>query len=430
MIRAYLLAFAMFCAVSALAGPVRADDVTEAGALFASGNEHFQTGMRARGARRTRELEAALDDYFASLRLVRSRNVLYNAALVLEQLERWEDAFNYWTEYGEVDGLSEEEHADGEVHRDALRPRVSVARIESEPSGAEVWIDRRDLSARGHTPLEIALPAGDHGLWLVLRGWEETQARIVTTIGTTEAVSVPLVATPVMVQVLAPDARLLLDGEEIPTGTSLPVPPGAHVLTLEIDGRAAIERRFEVVPDSAPMVIDLTTAVATLTREVAEGATLRVASTTSSRVMVDGVLVASGLRLEVPVAAGEREITVEPAVGPAWRGTHAFHAGDLASLSLSTHATSGGILAGRGLAGSFSILGLLASGGLSAAARLAHDDYRARPTESQYETVNALNLAADLSWGVTAAVGVVAILLLVIDDAGTTGSFAEEGEGE
>ena len=98
MIRAFLLALALL--VSPLGGgAARADDVTEAAALFESGNGHFQAGMRVRGARRVRELEAALDDYFASLRLVRSRNVLYNAALVLEQLERWDDAFNYWTEY-------------------------------------------------------------------------------------------------------------------------------------------------------------------------------------------------------------------------------------------------------------------------------------------------------------------------------------------
>src|SRR5687767_5244507 len=97
-----------------------ADDTAEAAALFASGNQHLQASQRLRGERRTRALEAALGDYVASLRIVRSRNVLFNASLALEGLEPHEDAFNYLIEYLGMTGLSETERADGTRRLDAL----------------------------------------------------------------------------------------------------------------------------------------------------------------------------------------------------------------------------------------------------------------------------------------------------------------------
>src|SRR5688572_27505498 len=114
----------------------RADDNAEAAALFDRGNDHLRAAMRLRGDRRTREIEAALDDYFASLRIVRSRNVVFNAAIALEMLERNEEAFNYFVEYARAPGLPEDDRADAMRRVDALRTRVAVVRIESEPASA------------------------------------------------------------------------------------------------------------------------------------------------------------------------------------------------------------------------------------------------------------------------------------------------------
>src|SRR5688572_29893881 len=85
------------------------DDTSRATALFASGNQHLQAAQRLRGDRRTRELEAALADYQSSLAIVRSRNVLFNASLALEQLGREGEAFNFLAEYLRVPGLSDDE---------------------------------------------------------------------------------------------------------------------------------------------------------------------------------------------------------------------------------------------------------------------------------------------------------------------------------
>lgn len=427
MLRAFFLALSFVVLVPLAPSSARADDVAEAAQLFERGNEHFQNGMRLRGARRARELESALDDYFASLRLVRSRNVLYNAALVLEQLERWDDAFNYWSEYLAVPGLTDEERTDGSTRRDALRPRVAVARVESTPAGAEVWVDRRDLAARGRTPLEIALPAGEHAIFLVLEGFDDAEGAVTTTVGATASVALTLSARPVMVQVLAPDARLLLDGEEIRAGSSIAVAPGPHVLTLQIDGRPAVERRFEVVPGGAPMVIDLTTAVAALTGGgEEEEATLAVHASRPSRVLVDGVLRGSGLSLELTLAPGEHELALEADGAPAWSGRHTFGAGRRALLTVEAHGTSGGLVAGRTITGVLASLGLAAAVGLSIAAWDTHQGYMVAPSQALFEEINTLNGAADVAWGATCALGIAALVLVIADDAGVSGAVTEE----
>jgi len=404
----------------------RADDVTEAAALFEQGNGHFQTGMRARGARRIRELEAALDDYFASLRLVRSRNVLYNAALVLEQLERWDDAFNYWTEYLGVTGLSAAELSDGNTHRDALRARVAVASITSTPRGAEVWIDRRDLAARGHTPLELAVPVGAHTVWLVSRGYADGEGAIEASLGETVSLTLSLEAAPVALQILAPEGELRLDGVLVDAGASLPVAPGPHVLTLTLEGRAPIERRLEVLAGGALMVIDLTSAVAAIPRHVEPGISLHIEAGVPSRVLVDGLMVASGTRLDVPMTPGEHEITVEPDGASRWTGRHQFTVDGHPVLRLERGSTSGGLRAARGIFGVGAVLGLLTSGVLSAAAGVANADYQANPTLPRLHEGDALNLGADISWAATAVLGIVAIITLVADDAGTDGTFEDD----
>lgn len=419
-----LLALALVA--SAPASSASADDVTEAAELFESGNEHFERGMRARGDRRTRELEAALDDYFASLRFVRSRNVLYNTALVLEQLERWEDAFNYWTEYLAVTGLSAAETADGTTHRDAVRPRVSVLSAESEPPGAEVWIDRRDLAARGHTPAEIALPAGEHTIYFVREGWVEASVTVTTALGTTTPARVTMTPEPVAVQVLAPDAAITLDGVAITAGASALVAPGWHVLRLELDGRPAIERRFEVPAGSAPIVIDLTTAAAAIvTAPSGDEATLSVSAPSDARVSVDGFPRATGAEVEFALPAGEHEIEVVPAGLPAARARRRFAAGERVHLRVEAHGTSGDLVAARGITGVTATLGLLGSIGLSVAAGLAHDDYRNGPTEGGFSSVETLNLAADVAWGVTAVVGVLSLVFVGVDDGGSSATFED-----
>lgn len=424
------LALAIFVATPPLDPSIaRADDNAEAAALFASGNAHLQSATRLRGERRTRELEAALGDYVASLRIVRSRNVLFNAALALEMLGRREDSFNYLVEYLAVPGLSESERSEATRRLDALRPSVAVLSIASTPPGAEVWIDRRDLAARGRTPLDFALPAGEHRLWLRAEGHRETEARATATTGTTTPVAVELRPEPVSLQVLAPaEPRLSLDGAPIVAGAHVEIPPGAHVVRLEIEGMPPIERRFEVLPGAAPMVIDLAPAAAGLVRRA--DATLVVASEVAARVLIDGLVVGGGERVEAPVARGEHEIRVEAEGYAPYASRRAFEVGEHAELHVDLVPRGGGELAApRVIFGVLTGVGALAVAGTLIANRFALDDSdRCRmgaACESLGDTADAWGYAAYAAIGITSALAITELFLLIADDSGGGSSDGE-----
>lgn len=395
----------------------RADDVAEATALFASGNGHFQRSQRLRGERRAHELEAALSDYFSSLRIIRSRNVLYNTAIVLEQLGRWDECFNYWTEYLGVTGLSDAERADGTTHREAARAHVAVLAITSTPSGADVWVDRRDLASRGHTPLEVAVPAGEHHLYLTAPGHHETEAAASATTGESHAVAVALSANPVSLQVLAPDeGRLTLDDAPIRAGASTDVTPGPHVLRLEVPGALPVERRFEVVAGAAPMVIDLAGAVHTASPT---SVPLGVHADVAARIVVDGAELTRGSDVVVGIEPGPHEVRIE-ADGRAPATVHGtFVAGSPMRLDVHlARASDGGVLAMRGVLGSLAIVGLGCGIGLSVDVLQRRQQYDASPTPELLASGNDENLAADVTWGVTAALGIAALVSLFVDAGG------------
>lgn len=402
-----------------VASVARADDVAEASELFASGNAHFQRAERLRGERRTHELEAALSDYFSSLRLVRSRNVLYNTAIVLEQLARWDDCFNYWTEYLGVTGLSEAERADGSTHREATRTHVAVLSITSTPSGADVWIDRRDLASRGHTPLEIAVAAGEHHLYLTAAGHRETESSGTAATGTTTSVAVSMTPMPVSLQVLAPDeGSLTLDGTSIRAGASTDVNPGAHVLRLEVTGAEPVERRFEVIAGAAPMVIDLAGAVHRIAPSMVP---LGVHADVEARVIVDGAETSHGTDVVVGVSPGPHEVRLEaPGHVPVTvRGTFTPES----RMRLDAHlarAADSGVLATRGVFGVAALVGIGVAIGFSVDARSQHDAYdaAASPTMAQYQGVVDANLRSDIAWGATAALGVTALVACFVDAGG------------
>ncbi|MBX7196700.1 MAG: hypothetical protein K1X94_31900 [Sandaracinaceae bacterium] len=403
--------------------PSRADDVAEASALFASGNEHFQRAMRLRGARRQRELEAALEQYFASLQRVRSRNVLYNTALVLEALDRAPEAYNHWTEYLAIQGLTEAELADGRQHREALRPRVAAFEVQAD-ADAEVWIDRRDLGSRGRTPLEIALAPGEHTFFLAAAGRREAQASATAALGETARVSVTFELLPVWLQVLAPEGSILeIDGGRVTPGQSVPIQPGPHLARVSAGDRLLAERRFEVMPGSAPMVIDMTSA---LGAGGLGGGLVTVVVDTAARIEIDGVVQGEGSSVESTLSPGPHLVRVTASGRSAYEGSPDFQLFP-ARLEVSlAEGASGGILAGRGIFGGLAVAGIITSTVFTALAANMHDQNQSAPTVDNAASLESLTLAVDLSWSATALMGGLAILFLALDAGGgdSTATFS------
>jgi len=370
--------------------------------------------MRLRGERRTRELEAALEQYFESLQRVRSRNVIYNTALVLEALDRAPEAFNHWSEYLAVEGLTEAELADGRHHRDALRPRVAAFEVRASAE-AEVWIDRRDLGSRGRTPLEMALPEGEHTFFFAAAGYREAQMHASGRVGELSRVTIDLEVLPVWVQVLAPEGSILeIDGGRVVPGQSVPLPPGPHIARVSVADRVLAERRFEAMVGAAPLVLDMTSALG------AGGApgVLDVTVSTAARVEVDGVVMGEGESVRAMVPPGPHQLRVSAHGYEPWAGSRELTTFPAALRVSLTRRASTGILVTRGILGGLTLVGA----GVGIWALVNANDARLT-NERVGDNLSALGLEAatlgvDIMWSITAVLGGLSVLFLVLDPGG------------
>ena len=170
---------------------------------FEEGNRLFEQANRARAAQRTELLQRSLEAYVDSLRIVRSRNALFNAAIVLGELGRNDEAFNYLGEYLAIEGLTAADQQNATARRDALRSEVAVLQVTSEPEGALLWVDRKDLAPRGETPIELALPPGEHRAFVEKEGFEPVERTQTMVRGVTTVLSIAL--SPVAVEPLEPE---------------------------------------------------------------------------------------------------------------------------------------------------------------------------------------------------------------------------------
>ena len=397
----------------------QANPNAEAGVLFERGNRYLERAMRARGSRREVLLQQALDTYVETMGLVRSRNVIFNTGFVSSELGRHGDAFGYYNEYMGMAGLSDEERAEGQRRLDALRPQIAILAIESEPSGAEVRVDRQDLAPRGRTPLEVAVPAGQHRIFLAVDGYRPGELTATAALGERVAVRGTLAPEPVPVVIRAPaGGRLTIDGRPVQPGQEIEVLPGRHTIRFE----PATERVIEIRPGESRRLIDLEV-VGTAPR--GRGALAFVANT-AVRVSVDGVVVGEGDDVGAEVASGRHVIEVSAPGHVTTRSEIDVQPDE--SLSLRVHMERS--VGGGSTLGDAPLFAWVATGAVGAAAIAlsinaiaTHNEYKraaenGEPRETRVDLLDdteSANTIADIFWAGTAVVGLTAILLTILD---------------
>jgi outer membrane receptor protein involved in Fe transport len=238
---ASLLASSAALAPSAARASGNAD---EADLQFQIGAEHYQKG----------EFREALEHFLASNRLVPNKNVVFNIARTFEKLGRYADAHRYYT-----DALEEETNAATIQNIKAavarVAPNVAVLRVESDPPGATIYIDRKDLGSRGRAPRALALSAGKYKVIAELDGYESATSGVVEArLGGETPVPLKLVRIVGRVDIGvdgAPGADVHVDDEKAPPVCTAPcsaeIPPGRHLLYFTRDGFQAAPRQVNVV---------------------------------------------------------------------------------------------------------------------------------------------------------------------------------------
>lgn len=247
-----LLALAAACLA---AGAALADSLAdEADFRFRRGAALYRKG----------QVEDALGEFLASNRLVKNRNVVFNIARCFEKLELFNEA---WRRYVELlaEDLPAADKAQVLSALQRLRPRLALVQVDTEPRGATVYLDRKDLGARGQTPLELALPAGSAAVLVELDGYREARATIQAKVGQAQPVSLRLERIYGTLHIDAQPAKVALrldrsDAEPLRVDQGhARVVPGHHEVFASADGFLPRSLAVEVPADGdARLEIELT----------------------------------------------------------------------------------------------------------------------------------------------------------------------------
>lgn len=194
-----------------------------------------------------RDFQAALEHLLMSNRLSPNKNVVYNIARCYEQLGELERAYQAYAAY-----MSQNTEADDFRRRDAvdamvvLEQKVALVAVESDPPGAPVYVDRKDLGIRGTTPVKLAVSPGEHTIIVALHDYHEVSRAITAQPRTKIPAEFTLerILAPVRVSGTPAGATVRnLDGENpavLPVlGEELLLPVGKTTLEIALAGYAS-----------------------------------------------------------------------------------------------------------------------------------------------------------------------------------------------
>lgn len=245
---------------------------------------HFDLG---RDLYKQGRFQAALEHFLASNRLVPNRNVVFNIALTYEELGRFADAHRYYDDAleGETDP---EVVAELQAALQRIAPRVAVLQIVTSPPGARIYVDRKDLGARGTAPRRLAMSEGRYRILVELAGYEPVAVDDVPVkLGQSKEVLIVLrrIVGTVRVDVRgASEATVHVDHEGAPPACTAPcdldLPPGRHVLHFSRPG-------FEAAPQPLTLAAHETVPI-TATLSPLTGSILVRADEPAALVEIDG----------------------------------------------------------------------------------------------------------------------------------------------
>ncbi len=191
------------------------------------------------------KLREATEAFLQSNRLAPNPTVTVNIALGLEGLHHYEEAFSFFSEALELAGGPEETEA-ARAGLERILPKVARLRVETEPAGATIFLDRKNLGEFGRTPRLFAAELGDQGgrreVIVEADGYHPVRATVSLERGKVAEVSLVLERILGTVAVTSdPAGATIRSGGETgePLGTTpgeVSLPPGTHELVLTLAG--------------------------------------------------------------------------------------------------------------------------------------------------------------------------------------------------
>ncbi len=231
--------------IAVSASPTFADGVAdEADLQFTVGADAYSKG----------DFTGALQHFLASNRLVPNRNVMFNIARAYEQLNRFPDAYRYYVDAGRGEAVDAKLKNDVAGALGRIGPRVAVVAVETVPTGATVFLDRRDLGSVGTSPAQLGLKAGTYTILVELAGYEPQKVeKVAGTIGETKSLKLELVRITGKAELSGPPGTAVrIDDERGEIACSLPctldLAPGPHIAYFERSGFTVAPQTFTIEP--------------------------------------------------------------------------------------------------------------------------------------------------------------------------------------
>ncbi|MFK7927693.1 MAG: PEGA domain-containing protein [Myxococcota bacterium] len=221
-----------------LAGaPAFAQDNTDTAVdLAQEADLHFQLGIEAY---KDKDYTRALEHMLLSNRLAPNKNVTFNVAQCYVGLRQYNDAYRAFNAYITLES-DPERQAVAQREMNKFADRVALLNITSDPPGATIYVDRKNLGSRGTTPAVLALPPGEHTVILERQGHDPSNVQASLTSGTTTDATATLEARLASVRVVGTvGARAVIEetGEFV---GALPMDakmlPGPKVLVISKPG--------------------------------------------------------------------------------------------------------------------------------------------------------------------------------------------------
>ena len=370
-------------------------------------------------------------------RLAPNPNTVLNIAFCFEAMERWDEAYVYFAEYL----ASGEEHAERRAARREralveLRPRVALVRVESEPAGARIFVDRAELGEYGETPRVLALPPGEHTIWVEAEGHRRAERTLTIGAGDDETVSLAPERIVGQLRLTSPETTasvrvLTAEGEtafEGPTPVETTLPVGHY----DVHASAGDERWNDAVT-----IREGETTEVEATLEGPTGEVTVVANRPGALVRLDGHEWGFTPQILEGIPVGEHTLEVLAEGARSYEGPVEVREEDRARATVTLSLEPEGPFTADTFIFGGVALALLAGGALfTGLASMSDASYReaqqmGQPYLAQLDETNRFAVTADLLWLTGGAAAIATIVLAIahsIDTSGPSTATVTRGE--
>jgi hypothetical protein len=147
---------------------------------------------RGRRAYAERRFEQALESFLLVQSIAPSPRALYNVALCAEQAGKRDLAFTNYGEYLTSGDSDPDRRSDAQARLLLLEREIALLLVASDPPGARIYIDRKELGEYGVTPRVITVASGEHSVLLELEGYRSLATPVWAEVGSRRDVSAAL----------------------------------------------------------------------------------------------------------------------------------------------------------------------------------------------------------------------------------------------